>query len=157
VALNIPSPPVSIGPFTATGGAITVSAASQTALTLMVSGNALSLKCTAYANNAVTSGITSSTPPGSPITPQLATATAGGSGSSGATTTTAASTPTTVGPSTAAASGSLANTGAGPGLYALGAVGILGLVLFALLTLGNRARAAWLSSERSPGADTESG
>lgn len=135
LALDLPSPAGSVGPFTASGGAITISQASKASLTLTVSGNPLSLNCTAYNNDAIpTSGITTATPSGSPISPQIATASAGGGGGG----TPSTSPPTTAAPATAASS--LATTGAGPGIYLLAEIGIAGLVAAALLTLGYRLR-----------------
>ena len=87
VSLELPSPSATVGPFTATGGPITISQSQSTSLTLVVSGNNLNLSCTAYPNNEVMTGITTETPAASPISPQVATAS--GTGTS-----------TTTGPST---------------------------------------------------------
>lgn len=150
LSLDVPSPATTVGPFTASGGAITISQASQASLGLVVSGNTINLKCTSYTNDDIpTSGITSSTPSGSPISPQLATATASGTSSTGATTTTTPSTTaTTAAPSTAATSG-LAYTGTGPGLYLLAELGMGVLVLAGLITIGYRGRHALASLYRT--------
>ncbi len=116
-----------------------------------MSGAPLSLTCTAYPNDTVTpSGITTSTPSASPIAPVIAVA--GG----GSTTTTAppAVTTTTKAPAgggttaptakpVTAPSGSLAFTGAGPGIGILGVIGAALIVLgFALLVLVDAPRRA---------------
>lgn len=141
VTLEVPASPGTVGPFTASGGAITLTQASKAALGLVVSGNTLSLNCTAYANNSAPSGITTSAPSGATISPQIATASAG---SSGSTPTTAATTTTTAAPATASNSsstgGSLATTGAGPGLYLLAEIGVGALGAAGLLSLGYRTR-----------------
>ena len=151
--LQIPASPGSVGPFTATGGAITITQDSAASLTLTVSGNPLTLTCTAYANNAVPSGITASKPSGSAMSPQIATASAGSGGGGGATTTTAApsaTTTTTAAPATTPSTGSssLATTGTGPGIILLGEIGIGGLAAAALLMVGYRARAALATAYR---------
>ncbi|HUI04500.1 MAG TPA: hypothetical protein VLZ77_13235, partial [Acidimicrobiales bacterium] len=126
LTLTVPSSPLSIGPFTAQGSAITVQNDEATSLTLMVANAPLTLTCTAYANNSVASGIVTAAPTGKAIAPIIAIA--GG----GSTATTAAPTPTTKPGSTGttkpvtAPSGALAFTGPGPGV---GVIGILGAVL----------------------------
>ena len=62
VTLDLPSPAGSLGPFTASSTAITVQEDSNASLSLVVSGAALTLTCTAYPNNTVASGITSTAP-----------------------------------------------------------------------------------------------
>ena len=149
LTLQLPNPAGSIGPFTASGGAITVTQASQASLTLTVSGNPLALNCTAYANNTVATGITSSTPTGSAISPQITTGSASGAGGGGSTSTTAATTATTAAPSTSPGS-SLATTGAGPGVMLLAGLGLSGLVMAGALMAGTRARAWAAASARGP-------
>ncbi|HLX88086.1 MAG TPA: hypothetical protein VKR22_06480 [Acidimicrobiales bacterium] len=147
LALTIPATPGTAGPFTASGGAITISQDAVASLTLTVSGNPLSLNCTAYANNSVPSGITANKPSGAQTSPQIATASAGGSAAP--TTTAPAATPTTAPPATASTgSGSLAYTGTGPGVLLLGEMGLGALAAAALLTVGYRARAALASAYR---------
>ncbi len=125
--LLLPSPAGTVGPFTATGGAIALSVDQKASLTLEVSGNPLALTCTAYPNDAVAvAGIAHTPPTGSPISPPLATATAGGTAAP-TTTPTTPSTPTTAAPDTSPST--LPTTGAGPGLYVVGFLGLLALLL----------------------------
>jgi len=156
VSLSLPSAPQSVGPFTATTAAITIQEDSAASLTLDVSGSMLSLTCNAYPNNSVATGITTSTPPGSPIAPVIAIA----NGGSQATTTVPPVTTTTKAPATGAGGGNggnttlattpvtapstaLAFTGPGPGVGMLGVVGgVLVLLGFALLALVDAPRRA---------------
>ncbi|HML01665.1 MAG TPA: hypothetical protein VK428_15895 [Acidimicrobiales bacterium] len=133
LALQLPSPAGTIGPFTASGGAITLSQDKSASLTLEVSGNPLTLTCTAYANNTVASGITTSAPSGSPVSPPIATTSAGAASSSS----TPSSTPsTTAAPATASSgSTSLPSTGAGPGLRILALIGFVAIVAAGILTV----------------------
>ena len=149
----VPSTPGTIGPFTASGSQVTAQNASATSLTLVISGAPLTLTCTAYPNNTIsTTGIL---PPGTPaptvapVAPVIATA--GG----GSTATTAPPTPTTKpggGGGTTTPGGSktvtapsskLAFTGVGPGLGVLGILGgvmiLLGLALLMLVDAPRRA------------------
>jgi len=99
LALNLPSTPGTVGPFTASGGAITVTVDPAISLGLVVSGSTLNLTCTPYPNNSETTGIVASAPTAAKASPVIATATAG----TGTTTTSSgstSSTPTTT-PSTA--------------------------------------------------------
>ena len=140
LALAIPATPQNVGPFTATGGAVTLSLGSTASLKVSVTPGSppLALSCKAYANNAIpTSGITSSTPPGSPITPQIATATAGAASNTPATTApptspggSGATTATTAATSTPSAT---AFTGPGQQLWLLALIGAL-LVGFGLVS-----------------------
>ncbi len=125
LALTVLSPGVSVGPFIATGGAITISVASKESLSIVT--EALTLSCTAYPNEdiATSTGLTTATPSGSAVTPQLATATT--------------TPPTTSG---------LADTGGGPGLRLLAELGVGSLVLAGLVTVGDRARTALASGGR---------
>ncbi len=75
LALTLPPTPATIGPFTASGGAITVTVDRAITLSLVVSGSDLDLTCTPYPNNAAATGIVASAPPGSPASPVIATAT----------------------------------------------------------------------------------
>lgn len=132
LTLQIPASPSTIGPFTATGGAITLSLGSTASLNVSVTPGSppLALSCKAYANNAIPqSGITSSTPPGAPVSPQIATASASSSSQTPATTapptapSSGSQTPaTTAPPSTPSAT---AFTGPGQQLWILALVGLL--------------------------------
>ena len=108
VSFSIPSPATTLGPFTATGGPITISENTKTQLTLVVSGNQLSLTCTAYVDDAVPSGITSSPPSGPSEAPTIATS----SQTTTSTTTTLPSgtTSTTVPPGTSSTTTTLPDT-----------------------------------------------
>lgn len=141
IPLLLPATASTLGPFTATGGAISVNFDSKASLSVAaVPGSApLNLSCTAYPNNTIpTSGITSATPTGSPVSPSIATATAAAGSATTATTAAPATTATTAAPATASSSAttaaatpsSTAYTGAGPQLW------LLALVGFALLVVG---------------------
>lgn len=148
MTLTLPSSPSTVGPFTASSSNIAVTVDKSTSLSLVVTGNTLTLTCTAYANNTIpTSGIVQppNTLPASaqPISPALASTTAGGGGAAATPTTTAA-------PQTSPAT-SLATTGAGPGVWLLGELGLGTLALAGLLLLGDRTRRAFAGS-RHPGA-----
>jgi hypothetical protein len=139
VSLSLPAQPATVGPFTATGGTVTVTLDPSVSISVTVSGSSLALTCKTYPNNAAPTGITTSAPPGQPAAPVIATATAGA-----ATPTTQppatqpAATPTTQPPSTSASGGSspaLATTGAGPHLWFLLTVGV-GVLLAGLMGLG---------------------
>jgi hypothetical protein len=144
--LLLPATPTTVGPFTASGGPITLTLDSSAQISVTVSGSSLNLTCTAYPNNTVPSGIVTAKPTGSATAPQLATATASGGGGGGgaapaATTTpppssgaSSGTTPTTAAP---AASPSMAFTGPGPHLWLIALVGFiviyLGAVVLALV------------------------
>jgi len=135
ITLDLPAAPATIGPFTASGGTISLTEDSAAQLTLQVSGSPLSLTCTAYPNNTAPTGITTSKPSGTPTSPVIATASASGSSTptSSPATTAPSSTPT----STPATTAPLAFTGAGPHLWMLAIIGAvvlyLGLMAFALV------------------------
>jgi hypothetical protein len=141
LTLTVPSSPLSLGPFTAQGSAVTVQNDSITNLTLVVSGANLALKCTAYANNSVASGIVTATPSGQPIDPVIAIV-GGGAPPITPPTTPKTSTPVTAGPVTAP-SKALAFTGPGPGVGVIGILGgvlvLLGLALLVLVDVPRRA------------------
>jgi hypothetical protein len=132
VGLLLPATPGTVGPFTASGGAITVTQDKSAILKLVVGGATLNLNCTAYPNNANTpsNGILTGNPAGTPTSPQVATATAGGGGGTTATTaapvTSSNSTPTTA--ATTSGTGSTpattAMTGTGPHLWLLALIGL---------------------------------
>jgi hypothetical protein len=134
ITLNLPSPPASVGPFTASGGAITLTVDPVISLSLVVSGSTLNLTCKPYPNNAVKDGIVQGTPPGAAASPVIATAASGGAAPA-ATPTTAApaaapsATPTTAAAATAPRSSALASTGPGPHLWLVAVVGFIVLYL----------------------------
>lgn len=138
VALNLPSPSSTIGPFTASGGPIKITEDPHASLTLIVSGNPLTLTCTAYPNNAAATGITMTTPAGAATPPVIASATASGTAA-----VPAATTATTAAPATTASS-SLASTGAGPGLYLMGFLGLGFLGCAFMLVFVDKSRRAFL-------------
>ncbi len=153
VPLSLPSTPATISGFTATSPNITIQEDSAASLSLTVSGSALALTCTAYPNDSVTpSGIVTSAPTATPISPVIAVAGGGSSATTvpvAPTTTTKAPTPGGT-PTTAPTnlvvtkpSSSLAFTGVGPGIGMLGVVGgALILLGFALLVLVDAPRRA---------------
>jgi len=138
ISLNLPSPASTVGPFTATGGAISLTVDPAISLTLMVSGSNLTLTCKPYPNNTTPSGIVTAAPSGSPASPVIATATAGGTAPAATATTAApaatattaapAATATTAAPATAPAS-NLASTGPGPHLWLVAVIGFIVLYL----------------------------
>jgi hypothetical protein len=78
IELVIPPVAGTVGPFTASGGPITITQDAKAQLTLEVSGSALNLSCSAYPNNSAPTGITSRAPQGSPVAPTIATASGNG-------------------------------------------------------------------------------
>jgi hypothetical protein len=84
-AFTVPSPPGTIGPFTASDTGITIAEDASVQLDLVVSGSSLELRCAAYRNNTEPTGIIPSAPSGSPMSPVIAVA---GGGSPGTTSTT---------------------------------------------------------------------
>ncbi len=73
LSLDLPSPPSTIGPFTSTGGTITVDEDASTTLTIDIApGSTLPIICSAYANDSVPTGETTDTPSGSTIDPVIA-------------------------------------------------------------------------------------
>jgi hypothetical protein len=77
LAFALPSPPGSVGPFTATGGDITLTIDPAITLTLVVSGSDLNLTCKPYPNNSEPTGIVATAPNTSPVAPVIATGSAG--------------------------------------------------------------------------------
>jgi len=75
VTVSIPSSSRSVGPLSATGSVVSLAEDATLSLTLMVSGNPLSMSCSAYPNNALPEGIVLSSPAASPIDPVIVTAT----------------------------------------------------------------------------------
>jgi hypothetical protein len=98
LTLTVPSSAATIGPFTASGGVISIAEDASVQLDLVVSGSDLTLRCSAYANDSEPSGIVASLPPGSPVSPVIATT--GGTSPGGPPSPTSQST-TTVAPVTA--------------------------------------------------------
>ena len=87
LGIDLPSSPSSLGPFTATGGPITVAQDQSLLIVAELSGKAFKMNCTAYENDAVpTSGSTTTAPQGTPIRPVIAVASASGSASTTTTT-----------------------------------------------------------------------
>ena len=135
--LQLPSPPGSVGPFTASGGPITLTFDQTSNLSLTVSGSQLNLTCTAYPNNTVASGIVTAKPSAQPMSPTIVTASASGAAATPATTapppvSSAAAGGTT--PTTAPASSpSMAFTGPGPHLWLIAVIGFIVLYLGAVV------------------------
>ncbi len=72
LGIALPSPAATVGTFTSAGGDIQVTQ-NRIDLTLEVSGSILPLSCTAYPNHSASTGITSSAPHATPISPVIAT------------------------------------------------------------------------------------
>jgi hypothetical protein len=101
ITLNVPSTPIAMGPFTASGGVITLSVDSSVQLTLVVSGSNLNLTCKSYPNNSVATGIVARAPQGAPVSPVIATtSTESTTTTSTSTTSTSTSTSTSTPPTT---------------------------------------------------------
>jgi hypothetical protein len=122
ITLNLPSPPGSVGPFTASGGAITLTVDPAISLTLVVSGSNLNLTCKPYPNNAAATGIVSAAPTSATASPVIATSSAGAAAP-------APTTPTTAAAPAAPSTSSLASTGPGPHLWVVAVVGFIVLYL----------------------------
>lgn len=79
LTLDIPSSPTSIGPFTASGGSITIAQDQSTLVVAELSGKAFKMSCTSFPNDSIaSSGPTSSPPPATPILPIIAISSASG-------------------------------------------------------------------------------
>jgi len=63
---------VKVGPFKAIGSKIAIREGRHPTLTLVVSGNTLTMACLAYPNNTLSTGVTTTKPKGSPISPVIA-------------------------------------------------------------------------------------
>ena len=145
LTLNIPASPLaSIGPFTASGDAVTIQQDANSSLSLVVSGTSVSLGCTSYPNDSVTpSGIAPMDASGNyvvPSVPPIAPVIAVINGGTTATTAPVATqhgttTTTSPGGATTTNSSSLAFTGTGPGTKLMAVLGAL-LVLAGLVMLG---------------------
>lgn len=133
LTLNLPATPGTVGPFTATGGAISLTVDPAISLTLVVSGSNLNLTCTPYPNNSATTGIVANAPTAAKASPVIASATAGGAAAPTATTAAPAAAPTAAPTATTAAPAtqpsSLASTGPGPHLWVVAVVGFIVLYL----------------------------
>ena len=126
VTLVLPATAGSVGPFTATGGAISLTVDPAVSLTLVVSGSNLTLTCTPYPNNSATTGIVSAAPTAAKASPVIATGTSGGAAPPS---TTAPTTATTTAPAPATKPSSLATTGPGPHLWVVAVIGFIVLYL----------------------------
>jgi hypothetical protein len=180
VTLTLSPPAGTVGPFTASGGVITIAEDAAIQLVLTVAGTDLTLQCSAYANGSEPPGIVTSSPLGSPTSPVIATtasnvpataATTSGSTLSESTTThpvatnTASSTINSAGSGSAstvaspveASSSSLAFTGPGAWtgwlVVAGAALIVLGLAMLVLADAPRRLR--WALHERAGGTGTE--
>jgi hypothetical protein len=123
IPLMLPATAGTVGPFTATGGAVSLTVDPAVNLTLTVSGSQLSLVCKPYPNNTAPTGISSAAPPGSAASPVIASTT--GTAAPTPTTAPAPTTATTAAPVTS----SLATTGPGPHLWLVALVGFIVLYL----------------------------
>ena len=95
IGLDIPTTPMTVGPFTADGGPVTIAGDQSTFVVAALSSKAFTMSCTAYPNDTeATSGSTGTAPDATPIRPIIAVGTASGTG-----TTTTTTIPTT-GPGT---------------------------------------------------------
>ena len=162
--LQLPGSPSTIGPFTASGGQISVTLDQSAQISVTVSGSSLNLTCTAYPNNSVASGVVTAKPSAQPVSPVIATAGSSGGSAPAAPTSTSsapASSPTSGGttpttPTTAASapaiapqdSPSMAFTGPGPHLWLTALIGfvVLCLGVVALGLTGSRRRARMLGA-----------
>jgi hypothetical protein len=131
LTLNLPSTPQTVGPFTATGGAISLTVDPAVSLTLVVSGSNLNLTCTPYPNNSAATGIVSAAPTAAKASPVIASTTGAPAAAAPTTTpaTTPATTPTTAAPTPAPSTSSLASTGPGPDLWLVAVIGFIVLYL----------------------------
>jgi len=133
LSLVLPSTAGTVGPFTASGGAISLTVDPAVALSLNVSGSTLTLTCTPYPNNSAATGIVQSAPTAAKASPVIASATAGGSTPAPTTapTTPAPTTAPTPAVTTAPATtgSSLATTGPGPHLWLVAVIGFIVLYL----------------------------
>ncbi|HVA04707.1 MAG TPA: hypothetical protein VMU64_13305, partial [Acidimicrobiales bacterium] len=79
LALDIPSSPTTVGPFTATGGPVTIAQDQSVLVVAKLSSKAFKMSCTAFPNDSIaTSGSTSTPPAATPIRPIIATTNASG-------------------------------------------------------------------------------
>jgi len=132
--LTLPSTPGTVGPFTASGGAISLTVDPAIGLSLNVSGSTLTLTCTPYPNNSAATGIVANAPTAAKASPVIASTTSGAAPTTTAapTATTAAPTATTAAPTAttaAPATSALASTGPGPHLWLVAVIGFIVLYL----------------------------
>ena len=80
LTLRLPSTPVTVGPFTASGGDITLTVDPAISLSLMVSGSSLDLTCTPYPNNAAPRASSQVRAAGAKASPVIATSARDGNG-----------------------------------------------------------------------------
>jgi len=111
LALAVPSPPGSVGPFTATGGAVTLTVDPDVSLTLTVSGSSLNLTCKPYPNNTDASGIVATAPNAEAVAPVIATSS---TGTTPSTPTTVTASPTTAPAETGPTDTTVPDTGTAP-------------------------------------------
>ena len=120
ITLALPATPETVGPFTATGDTVALSEDSSATITIQVGGSPLTLTCSAYPDNTITpSGITSTTPSASKISPVIATNSSSTTTTVAPTTTTTTVAPTTtttttVAPTTTTTAGPTTTTTTGP-------------------------------------------
>ncbi len=131
LSLTLPSTAGSVGPFTASGGTISLTVDPAVGLSLNVSGSTLTLTCTPYPNNSAATGIVSAAPTASKASPVIATTSAG---TAPPTTAAPVATPTTAAPvatptTAAPAASNLATTGPGPHLWLVAVIGFIVLYL----------------------------
>src|ERR1019366_9342852 len=80
LGVDFPSSPTTVGPFTASGGPVTIAGDQSMLVVAALSSKAFKMSCTAYPNDSVaTSGSTGTAPTATPIRPIIATASASGS------------------------------------------------------------------------------
>ena len=72
LAIALRRSPVKVGPFKAIGSKIMIRENRHLTLTFVVSGNTLTMVCLAYPNNTLSTGVTTTKPKGSPISPVIA-------------------------------------------------------------------------------------
>src|ERR1700722_11252462 len=73
LGLNVPTSAITVGPFTASGGPITIAEDESTDVVAALSSKAFTMSCTAYPNDSVaTSGSTGTAPETTPIRPIIA-------------------------------------------------------------------------------------
>jgi hypothetical protein len=131
LSLVLPSTPGTVGPFKASGGAISLTVDPAIALSLDVSGSTLTLSCTPYPNNSAATGIVSAAPTAAKASPVIASTTAGAAAPPPAATPTVSPTtaPAATNPAPVTAPSTLATTGPGPHLWLVAVVGFIVLYL----------------------------